>query len=184
MHSNARLDAARGELAAPPPPASPSAAFTTSLAPSLRASSSFHGTVSTAMIRPAPAIRAPCSAESPTPPQPITATLLPGAICAVLSAAPTPVVTPQPISAACSSGMSSRIFTSAFSCTSICSAKPERCANWRDRLAVLRDAAAARRACASWPCRRRDSCARTGSTCRCRRRPRGTRSRDRPAAGS
>jgi hypothetical protein len=39
---------------------------------------------------PAPAIRAPWSAESPTPPQPITATLLPGAIFAVLSAAPTP----------------------------------------------------------------------------------------------
>ncbi len=41
---------------------------------------------------------------------------------AVFSTAPTPVVTPQPIRAARSSGMLSSIFTSAFSCTSICSA--------------------------------------------------------------
>ena len=47
----------------------------------------------------------------PTPPQPKTATVEPGSTFAVLSAAPTPVVTPQPISAARSSGMSSRIFT-------------------------------------------------------------------------
>ena len=49
----------------------------------------------------------------------------------MLSTAPTPVVTPQPISAARSSGMSLRIFTTAFSCTSIFSANDERCANWR-----------------------------------------------------
>ena len=53
---------------------------------------------------------------------PKTATVEPGSIFAVLSAAPTPVVTPHPMSAARSSGMSSRIFTSAFSCSSIFSA--------------------------------------------------------------
>ena len=51
-----------------------------------------------------------------------TATVEPGSIFAVLSTAPTPVVTPHPMSAARSSGMSSLIFTSAFSCSSIFSA--------------------------------------------------------------
>ncbi len=37
---------------------------------------------------------------SPTPPQPTTATVSPGAMSAVFSAAPTPVSTPQPIRAA------------------------------------------------------------------------------------
>ena len=76
----------------------------------------------TAIIIAAPAIRAPWIAESPIPPAPKTATVEPGSNLAVLSAAPTPVVTPHPISAARSSGMSSRIFTSAFSCSSIFSA--------------------------------------------------------------
>jgi hypothetical protein len=61
----------------------------------------------------------------PMPPQPITTTVSPGATLAVLKIAPTPVMTPQPISAARSSGMSCRIFTKAFSCTSICSAKDD-----------------------------------------------------------
>ncbi len=39
------------------------------------------------------------------PPQPITATVEPGSTFAVLSAAPTPVITPQPTSAALSSGI-------------------------------------------------------------------------------
>ena len=64
----------------------------------------------------------------PTPPQPITATVSPGATFAVWIAAPKPVMTPQPIRAARSSGMSSRIFTTAFSCTSICSANDDRLA--------------------------------------------------------
>ena len=51
-----------------------------------------------------------------------TAQVEPGSTRAVLSAAPTPVVTPHPIRAARSRGMSSRIFTRAFSGTSICSA--------------------------------------------------------------
>ena len=45
----------------------------------------------------APAIRAPCTAASPTAPQPITITVSPWWIEAILSAAPTPVITPQPI---------------------------------------------------------------------------------------
>ena len=39
-------------------------------------------------------------------------------------------MTPQPISAARSSGMSLRILTMAFSCTSICSANDDRLRNW------------------------------------------------------
>ncbi len=41
---------------------------------------------------------------------------------AVFSTAPTPVVTPQPMRAARSSGIDSSIFTRPFSCTSIFSA--------------------------------------------------------------
>ena len=44
-------------------------------------------------------------------------------------AAPTPVVTPQPISAACANGMSSSIFTMPFSCSSIISAYEATLAN-------------------------------------------------------
>src|SRR5262249_48110243 len=60
----------------------------------------------TAAPRAAPAIRAPGTPAGPPPPQPMTATLEPGWIWAVLSAAPTPVVTPQPMSASWSSGRS------------------------------------------------------------------------------
>ena len=101
---------------------SPVDASTMCVAPSSRAVASLLSTTSTAMIMPAPAMRAPWIAARPTPPAPNTATVAPGSTRAVLSTAPTPVVTPQPISAARSSGMSSRIFTTAFSCTSICSA--------------------------------------------------------------
>ena len=82
------------------------------------------------MMRPAPTIAAAWIALSPMPPQPITATVSPGRTCAVLITAPTPVVTPQPMSAALSSGMSGRIFTSMCSCTSSCSAKLDRSKNW------------------------------------------------------
>ena len=67
--------------------------------------------MSTAMTLPAPAMAAPWMQLSPTPPQPITATVDPGSTLAVLNTAPTPVVTPHPMSAARSRGMSSRIFT-------------------------------------------------------------------------
>ena len=42
-------------------------------------------------------VRAPWMADSPTPPAPNTATVEPGSTLAVLSTAPTPVVTPQPM---------------------------------------------------------------------------------------
>ena len=47
----------------------------------------------------------------PTPPRPITSTVAPSSTLAVLSTAPTPVCTAQPITAAMSSGMSSSILT-------------------------------------------------------------------------
>src|SRR5262249_18829673 len=67
---------------------------------------------------------------SPTPPQPNTATIDPGATRAVFNAAPTPVVTPQPIKAARSNGRSSRTRTMALLCTSIFSAYADKLANW------------------------------------------------------
>ena len=82
------------------------------------------------MTRSAPASAAPLTADSPTPPQPITATVEPGSTLAALNTAPTPVITPQPTSAARSSGISGSIFTIEFSCTSICSAKEDRLRNW------------------------------------------------------
>ena len=52
-------------------------ASTTSVAPRALACSSFSGATSTATIRSAPASKAPCTTASPTPPQPITATVDP-----------------------------------------------------------------------------------------------------------
>ena len=75
-------------------------ALSVSVAPNSFASSSFDGCVSMAMIRSAPASAAPFTADSPTPPQPITATVEPGSTFAALNTAPTPVITPQPTSAA------------------------------------------------------------------------------------
>ena len=92
------------------------------VAPNSLARLSLEPTVSMAMIRPAPAMAAPLTADRPTPPQPMMATSMPGSTLAVWKTAPTPVITPQPMSAARSSGMSSRTFTSACSCTSIISA--------------------------------------------------------------
>ena len=51
------------------------------------------------MICAAPATRAPWIVDVPTPPQPMTATVAPGPTFAVLTAAPKPVVNPQPMSA-------------------------------------------------------------------------------------
>ena len=58
-------------------------------------------------MRVAPAIRAPCTIEMPMPPAPITSTVAPSGTCAVLSTAPTPVCTAQPITHTISSGVSS-----------------------------------------------------------------------------
>ena len=51
------------------------------------------------MMRDAPAIAAPFTADRPMPPQPITATVAPGSTFAAWNTAPTPVITPQPTSA-------------------------------------------------------------------------------------
>ena len=56
-------------------------------------------------IGPASAKRAPMTADSPTPPAPMTTTLSPARTPAVLTTAPKPVVTAQPISAASSGGV-------------------------------------------------------------------------------
>ena len=82
------------------------------------------------MMRSAPASAAPLTAERPMPPQPITATVAPGSTLAALKTAPTPVMTPQPTSAARSNGMSSSTFTIEFSCTSICSPNDDRLNAW------------------------------------------------------
>ena len=87
------------------------------VAPNSSAMSSLLSSMSTAMIVVAPAIADPCMQFSPTPPHPKTATDVPGSTPAVLIAAPTPVVTPQPTSAATSMGMSLSMGTAATSGT-------------------------------------------------------------------
>ena len=64
--------------------------------------------------------------ESPTPPQPQTATVEPGRTAAVLTAAPTPVVTPQPMRAADSKGTSFAIGTTLMAGTTAYSAAAKR----------------------------------------------------------
>ena len=71
-------------------------------------------------------MRQPWMTDWPTPPQPMIATVEPGSTPAVLSAAPTPVVTPQPMSASCSSGRLVSIFTIDDSLHVIVSAKVPR----------------------------------------------------------
>ncbi len=71
---------------------------------------------------PRPAMRAPWTTDWPTPPQPITATLDPGCTPAVLRTAPSPVVTPQPSRASCSSARSVATATIDASSTTIASA--------------------------------------------------------------
>ena len=78
---------------------------------------------STATIGRAPARRAPCTTLSPTPPQPITTTLLPASMRAVLVTAPTPVITPQPSRAALAIGIVSGMATTWEPSTTASSAK-------------------------------------------------------------
>jgi len=68
-------------------------------------------------------MRAPWIALIPTPPAPNTTTDDPGRTLAVLIAAPAPVITPQPMSAATSSGMSLSILIDACCGTIVYSAK-------------------------------------------------------------
>ena len=81
------------------------------------------GDGSTATIGVAPASTAPCTAFRPTPPVPITTTLLPGWTPAVLMTAPTPVITPHASSAALSSGISAGTATACEASMTTCSAK-------------------------------------------------------------
>ena len=99
-----------------------SVAIMPSVAPTARAASSLAGTRSSATIRDAPAIAAPITHDSPTPPSPITATLDPGGTTAVLRTAPTPVVTQHPISAATAGSTPSGRAIAAVSGTTVASA--------------------------------------------------------------
>ena len=74
------------------------------------------------MICFAPAMRHPWMTERPTPPHPTTATVEPARTAAVLTAAPTPVVTPHPTSAAAWKGMSFSMGTTQMPGTTACSA--------------------------------------------------------------
>src|SRR3546814_17357069 len=67
---------------------------------------SLAGLTSIAISTDGPASFAPSRPDRPTPPSPITATFCPGRTPAVFSAAPTPVITAQPNTAAISSGTS------------------------------------------------------------------------------
>jgi hypothetical protein len=71
--------------------------FTNSFAPMRRAIASFAGLVSTPMIMRAPASLAPCTTLRPMPPSPNTTTELLLSTFAANSAAPRPVVAPQPM---------------------------------------------------------------------------------------
>ena len=91
----------------------------------MRASSSFAGLVSTATLRPAPTATDPNNALRPTPPSPTTATDAPAGTRAVLTTAPTPVITAQPKIAATSGGTSGSIRTTELGTTTARSANAE-----------------------------------------------------------
>ena len=76
------------------------------VAPNSMAFSRLNSTGSMAMMRFAPAIRAPCTAFIPMPPIPTTTTVSPGCVPARFAADPQPVATPHDTSATHSSGMS------------------------------------------------------------------------------
>jgi hypothetical protein len=75
--------------------------------------------MSTAMIVLAPASLAPAIAASPTPPQPNTATDSPRRTAAVLMAAPTPAITPQPSRPAAVAGAAGSTLVHCPACTSV-----------------------------------------------------------------
>ena len=77
------------------------------------------------MIGAAPTAARPITADSPTPPQPITAARCPARTCALRQTAQIPVVTAQPTSAATSGGTSSGIGTHDASGSTVRSAKDE-----------------------------------------------------------
>ena len=73
------------------------------------------GLRSTAMMREAFAITAPCTTDRPMPPRPKTATVEPGVTFAVFSTAPMPVVMPQPKRQTLSRGAFGLIFATEIS---------------------------------------------------------------------
>ena len=101
---------------------SSSRALTVWVAPNSRAQSSFRLSVSTAMIRLAPTSAAPAMAASPTPPQPITATVSSRLTAPVLIAAPRPAITPQPSRPATAGSAAGSTLVHWPSCTSVLSA--------------------------------------------------------------
>ena len=76
-----------------------------------------------AMIVLAPTSRAPWMQLSPTPPQPMTATVSPASTRAALVTEHTPVVTQQPMRAATSGGMSPLTRTACSAGHTTCSAQ-------------------------------------------------------------
>src|SRR6478735_2841503 len=93
------------------------------VAPKSRAQLSFWASVSTAMIVFAPTRAAPAMAASPTPPQPITATVSLRPTAPVLMAAPRPAITPQPSSPATAGSASGSTLVHWPAATSVLSAK-------------------------------------------------------------
>ena len=100
---------------------SPWLALIVAVAPNSLAICSLVSFISTAMISPAPLMRAPWMTLRPTPPQPMTATVSPFLMSAVFIAAPTPVSTPHPMRAATLMSTSSGIFTAPISGMTVCS---------------------------------------------------------------
>src|SRR4029077_4883748 len=95
-----------------------------SVAPNRLASSSRFVWMSMRTILEAPAMRAPLTALSPTPPAPKITTVSPAQTFAVFKTEPAPVTTPQPRSAAWANGSSLGTKASWFSWMSVCAAKP------------------------------------------------------------
>ena len=102
---------------------STAAASTVWVAPKRRAHSSLRASMSTAMIVRAPARADAAMAASPTPPQPNTATVSPRPTPPVLTAAPKPAMTPQPIRPAASGRAAGSTFTAWPAATRVFSAK-------------------------------------------------------------
>ncbi|OBG58953.1 hypothetical protein A5702_07690 [Mycobacterium sp. E3339] len=93
------------------------------VAPNRTAEVRLKSLTSTATMRAAPLMRAPCTAAVPIPPVPITTTVSPPRTPARRAAEPYPVGTAQANSAAGTSGKLGSIFTSEFAATTVCSAK-------------------------------------------------------------
>ena len=108
------------------------------VAPNWRARPSLEASVSTAMIRLAPARRRPWITLSPTPPTPKTAAVSPACTLARLSTAPTPVRTPHPMRQAEVMGTSLEILTACTSFTMVDSANTRGAGEVGRRLALDR----------------------------------------------